>query len=208
MNASVSSDRLATIEPFPTRRLRYRVDLIRDKDRVPRPIRDAFTACRLGKSPWPLFLAGPVGSGKTRFVLLVCDWYGGRYITMTDLCEEYRKAKMGELREEARWTDTFISESRYRELIGAERVLIIDDIGQRLLSEHSRETLMMALTEREGPHPMILTSNLTLAELASPDGANYDDRLVSRIGAGTVVNFDGPDLRVGGSVLATPNRRQ
>ncbi len=170
-------------------------DLYRDPDRVPRKLRDAFNECRKGRSPWPLLVAGSVGIGKTRFCLLVNDYYGGRYDELSILADEFAMVRRGEFRD-LRWTtQPKVFERDWLNMMRDERIVIVDDIGRREdESEHVRDTLIRILNSREGGRPLVLVSNLDAETLAKV----YGDRIASRMNAGTVMDLAGKDKRTGG----------
>ena len=67
-----------------------------------------------------------------------------------------------------------------------------DDLGARdRVSDHAYETLKKVLDSREG-RPLIALSNARLSELARV----YDDRIASRLSAGTLIALDEPDQRL------------
>lgn len=185
-------DRFKIVLPRSSPQPFYRDDLARDPEKVPKAIADAFKACRKGKAPWPLFISGDAGGGKSRFALLVNDWYGGIVSDFANIVDEYRLCKCGELRDERYENAPIMREASYRQRMREFSLVVVDDIGQRDDSDHARETLMMILNEREGPHPTVLISNLPLSKLS----ALYDDRVASRMAAGTVVSVHGTDMRL------------
>lgn len=71
-------------------------------------------------------------------------------------------------------------------------LVVLDEIGGReRVSDHHYETVKRILDDREG-RPLICLSNLDAARLA----AIYDDRIVSRLMAGTTVILSGRDRRL------------
>lgn len=70
--------------------------------------------------------------------------------------------------------------------------LFLDDLGIRAPTDAMRQYLFDLLEYRKDL-PLVITSNLSpegLAEL-------YDDRIISRLTAGTVLEIDGDDRRAG-----------
>lgn len=165
---------------------------------VPPRLKDAFRECRKGLAPWPLLILGDVGVGKTRFCLCIYDWYGGRYTELSTLADEFAMVRRGEFRD-LRWTtEPKVYERDWIKMLEDERILIVDDIGRRSNeSEHVRDTLIRVLNAREGGRPLVVVSNLTLDQLSE----SYDDRIASRLSAGTVINAEGDDRRVEGTVV-------
>ena len=71
-------------------------------------------------------------------------------------------------------------------------LVVVDDLGARdRVSDHAYETLKKVLDSREG-RPLIALSNARLSELARV----YDDRIASRLSAGTLIALDEPDQRL------------
>jgi DNA replication protein DnaC len=70
--------------------------------------------------------------------------------------------------------------------------VVLDELGCRdRVSDHVYEAVKRLLDEREG-RPLMVLSNLDLEAIEKL----YDDRLTSRLAAGTVVELIGPDMRV------------
>lgn len=142
--------------------------------------------CVAGAKPWPLTLAGPVGVGKTCAALAVTDITRGRveFARFADLAQQMVALKCGDTQRDA-WCQFW---DRYE----TAALCVIDDIGLRQrATEHQVETLLEAI-ERRHRWPVILTTNLTLDQLAE----SYDDRIASRLSAGSFVWIDGTDRRV------------
>jgi len=68
--------------------------------------------------------------------------------------------------------------------------VILDDLGLRPPTDTMYQSLFDVLEWRKGK-PLLITSNKSPEDLA----LLYDDRIKSRLRAGTVVNMDGPDRR-------------
>ena len=150
-------------------------------------IRDVTGGC----APWPMLYQGGTGSGKTCAALWITDFTRGqvRFLSFDRLCMEVTDAKRGELR--CAGSDAKISPTQFWKEWGELELAVIDDLGTRdKASDAQYETLKLALDERDGL-PLILTSNLTLKKLI----ALFDDRIGSRLSAGTVVEFPKKDHR-------------
>jgi hypothetical protein len=146
-----------------------------------------------GETRWPLFLHGPVGTGKTCAALCLLDHAGGVYLTAAELADQVIDAQQGRL--EHAWEDgsfqKFAPAALWKYL--AERPLVvIDELGARdKVSDPHYEAVKRLLDLREG-RPLIALSNLDLEALAQ----RYDDRIASRLAAGTVCQLDGEDRRL------------
>lgn len=70
---------------------------------------------------------------------------------------------------------------------------MIDEIGTRESTHHRYDTMHGLLEARKGK-PMIITGNLPIETVATV----YDDRVASRLCAGTMVRIIGDDRRLKG----------
>lgn len=187
------------IAPRRERQIVCRPSLARDPRLIPKQAAEAFARCRSGADPWPLFLHGDVGTGKTRFGLLVHDFFGGYWCDFSDLLAEFVAMRKGELTEcnseiVARDTDCRVSERSWFDHLGRWRLTIVDDVGRKgdTQAATARDLLARLLDRREGS-PTLIISNLEPRDLV----AAYDDRVASRLVAGTVVGLVGRDRRLG-----------
>lgn len=183
------------VEPDPV----HLTDKVRSAEEVPRLFRLALRDCRKGICPWPLTLAGKVGVGKTYAALCFTDHCpsSSEFWTLEELCN-LLTASMNEL-----WYQRFhtkflrrreekIGNLVFWDYVGGLPLLVIDEIGSRLkVSDHRYETLKGVLDRRED-RPLIMTSNLTIKQTREL----YDDRIASRIAAGTFVWCDDDDRRL------------
>lgn len=173
---------------------RIRPELERIKERIPGPILRAFRACGRGESPWPLFISGPAGCGKSRAGLFLCDWVAAdvRWRDAGELAAELADLKNGRILENGR-SDTPMALDHYKaEWRNWFALCVVDEIGaRRQISDTAYESIKLVLDVRE-EKPLLLLSNLTLEQIA----AVYDDRIASRCAAGTVVMVDAVDQRV------------
>ncbi len=165
--------------------------LERNPKRVSRNLADAFKAARMDGT-WPLLVWGDAGTGKSRFALIVHDWYGGKFYDFHDLVGDYQLCRLGDLYDEDHINRPKIHDRRFWEMIGEYRIVIVDEIGMRKDTDHSRECLTRLLNTRECK-PLLLISNLSPEEIA----AHYDDRIASRMCSGKVVRVYGDDMRLG-----------
>lgn len=192
-------ERLIRLAPLVRPLYEWMPDLERDPEKVPKELSDAFRACRTAKAPWPLMVHGSVGSGKSRFAMLCHDWYGGAFFDFAALVGEYGSLRRGTLTadgsnmilEGGDWT---VREAYWVEALKRPRIFILDDIGRRSDSDAAtaRELLSRLLDAREN-QPSLLISNLNPQQIERL----YDDRIASRMCAGTVVKVEGQDRRIG-----------
>lgn len=170
--------------------VRHRPHLLRSLDRIDRDLRQVMRACLAGESPWPLFLHGPAGGGKTCAALCLLDCAGGLYYGVPELCQVLVDSQQGRLWNEAETMHLY--PLAFWRKIGEASLLVLDEIGARqLVSDHHYDAVKRCLDEREGK-PAIYISNLNLASVAGL----YDDRIASRLAAGSIVELAGADRRI------------
>lgn len=168
-----------------------------DKDRcyskAEPEVRRVIEACRAGRSPWPLYLHGTPGGGKTCAALSVadtCRW--SMVYTMRQVCEKKNQALRGELYAKNPQAPHKVTEADMLEYLTKVDLLVLDELGAReTASDPETDLLHQLLSAREG-RPTILISNRPPSEL----GALYGAAVVSRILAGTSLEMNGPDRRL------------
>lgn len=178
-------------------------DTIRLRNRINPSVRQKIdTAIRMGLPLWPLSFVGPAGVGKTCTALCVFDWWRQMhagdcwYCTISQLTEVITDAKMLRLWLEGDRVATTIHD--VWDMYCRCSLVVIDELGMRgTVSDAAYEALKGALDFREGK-PLLLISNLTLGEITRV----YDDRIASRMGAGTVLEMSGDDRRIAGEVAS------
>ncbi len=170
--------------------------IYRTAGRVDPVVRAGLRACCRGEADWPVLLLGTVGGGKTCAALTLCDYTIGRvrFRTAVDLTERLIDAKCGRLIE---WTFDYGEDTRvtprtmWNDWADAD-LCVIDDVGQReQVSDTAYEAMKTAIDRREA-QPLVVTSNMDLGQIAGV----YDDRIASRLAAGTVLVIDGLDRRI------------
>lgn len=161
----------------------------RTLDKIAADLRAVIHELVEGRKPWPLFLHGEAGSGKTCAALCLLDRAGGWYLELPELCRRVIDAQQNRLtwstgcqRTECDlWTDW-----------GEVGLAVLDEIGTReRVSDFHYEILKRAVDLREG-RPAIFISNLSLDAVYD----QYDDRIASRLAAGTRFAAKG-DRRLG-----------
>lgn len=159
-------------------------------DGIPQQLKSAIRACADGERPWPLFLHGGVGTGKSYAAALAWRFFGGWIGTLGDWAELVLSAK----RETLRWTGgARVWEPELWDHWRKLPLVIVDELGTRKPSDAAYDTLAQMLNVRAN-RPAIWISNLDSGAML--DGGIYDDRIVSRLEAGTVVKLSGPDRRI------------
>jgi hypothetical protein len=146
-----------------------------------------------GEAPWPLVIHGPVGTGKTCAALVLLDhvapappYYQNRptsYQTASELAERVIEAQQGRLEV---WVPDLWK------MIRDDALVVLDELGARSrVSDHHYDCVKRLIDERLG-RPLVVVSNLALDQVAEV----YDDRIASRLAAGTVVLLKGDDRRL------------
>ena len=150
-----------------------------------------FQSLSLGKERWPLFLYGPVGTGKTSAALALSDcvqtvWFG----TIEDVC------------------DIIVAGGRRPWALGqydfrrdrlptkkADNLVVLDEIGtrQKVIDLHYQAVKEFAdARELDHQRVAIYISNLEPDQVA----AVFDDRIALRLLCGTWFKLDGKDRRM------------
>jgi DNA replication protein DnaC len=167
------------------------VNKVRLIDQIPPQVREAIRALVAGKANWPLVLCGGPGTGKTCASLCLLDYHlgGGFYFTATGLAQEAACAQMGEIYLPN--SGRLLTLSQFWLELGNCQLVVLDELGTRgQVTDHHYDCVQRLLNAREGK-PLVCCSNLRLADLATV----YDDRIVSRLSAGTVLWLEGADRR-------------
>lgn len=154
-----------------------------------------------GVSDWPVYIHGPAGTGKSAFAgflyeRAVCD--APLWINATDAIE----ALTCVAKDRPRYflgihLGTVCFDSRIMwDAIHDRSLVVLDDIGCRAAPSDAHYDAIMRILNVRADCPLIVTSNLGLAEIAKI----YDARIASRLAAGasakSVLEFGGPDRRL------------
>jgi hypothetical protein len=175
-------------------------------------LRAVFRRLVAGEAPWPLYLFGRAGTGKTSAALVLLD-HCGRPPRENDIpCRDlhdwlYGYAEVRALAglriradEGKFWTagDSGGFTVNWRWLLSAWQsfpLAVLDEIGiGATTSDFKLDVLLEVLNARcdDPVRPLVVTGNLAPKELESV----YDDRIASRVLAGTVFQLDGNDRRI------------
>lgn len=164
----------------------------RDLNPVSPELRKVFRGLVEGQLKWPLYLWGPPGSGKSCAALsLVEHVKGARFWRMSDFDSFVQRVKQGV--EERPYPETGkISETGWWNYFAHLRLVALDDVGSQEVSTESQEdTLFLALENRDGGWPFIITSNRSPKEVETA----YSQRIHSRMCSGTIHMLEGRDRR-------------
>lgn len=172
---------------------------------VPTQLLVAMRAVWRGEKPWPLVILGDAGAGKTRAGLLMLDYINGTfYMQCTVWVARVRSAMMGTLTTSPAYPPYSIREMELWQAWTRPELAMLDDIGTReKVTDHHYETVKRCLDDREGK-ATIYTSNLDLGALEKC----YDDRVASRLVAGTIVNVRGDQRRDAARERFEPLKRE
>jgi predicted ATPase len=187
----------------------------RELAEVPQALRDVFRGLVSGQLPWPLYLWGPAGTGKTSAALVlldhcgpadspgswaddVRDWMVG-YVEVRHLPRVKIGADQGRFQWSRGGNAGDVSWPMLRRALSASPLVVFDEIGVgRDVSDFRLDTLIEVLNLRadDPVRPFVVTSNLKPSDI---ERTVYDDRVASRILAGTIFKFDGADRRQPGA---------
>lgn len=137
----------------------------------------------VGAAPWPLFLYGGVGVGKTCAVLALLDYVArGEYQTVDDVVEKVRRS----WRPRGAAVDWSLLKPQSCSL------LVLDELGLPGGDTSVHYLAVQKILDMRENNPLVVVSNLDLAAVE----VMFDDRIASRCGAGTVVEYKGRDRRM------------
>ncbi len=135
----------------------------------------------LGKAPWPLYLWGPAGCGKTAAALCLSDWMPpgeAVYRTVSAACDAVMEKRAAPM-----W-----------ERFGLCDLAVLDELGERRNTGDLDYSTVKRVLDLRGNYPGrigIYISNLAPGDLQKA----YDDRIASRALCGTIFKLDGEDRR-------------
>jgi DNA replication protein DnaC len=165
------------------------------------PLRKAINRVVTAREPWPLFVYGPAGTGKTLAALCLCDAVGGGciYTTAAELAASAIAASKGELFDP--YTGQRITTERFWCEWREAKLVVLDELGtQRKGSDWHYDCVKRGIDGREGK-PLFIISNVGPEAIE----AAYDDRIASRCCAGNVFEVVGPDRRLSGREAVAAN---
>ena len=166
-------------------------------------------AIRVGK--WPIVLRGPVGTGKSCSAACVyqswprpraAHWYRlEAFVREITTCRTSRDKKVACKLSNGETVDR--TESGIWGLVDEPNSLwCLDDLGTRAGSESGYD-IVFELFERRTGLPLIISTNLTTAEIAKM----YDERIADRVDAGVSLNMTGRSRRKGAAVSINIDRK-
>ncbi len=147
-----------------------------------------------GEAPWPLFVHGPAGTGKSCAALCLLDYaaFGGEYFSTPGLCETVTRSQQGRLEWSHEGRGGTLWPEQFWKRMASAALVVMDELGCReKVTDHHYECVKRLIDDRHGK-PLVVLSNLDLETLT----VLYDDRVASRLAAGTVVMLEGDDRRL------------
>lgn len=157
------------------------------------------------KRAWPIYLTGPTGTGKSsaaaccfrRAIATDCEAASNdnqwpRYITWPVFCSRLITARVDGITIQNEDGRTYqADEAAWWRRWSTKRLVVIDEIGLRTANEVRHEAMWQLLEHRRGL-PTIVTGNLDAEGLTN----TFDDRVLSRLLAGTWIRVGGVDQRL------------
>jgi DNA replication protein DnaC len=167
--------------------------LERSIDQIDENLRNEMHAVVNGRKKWPLFIVGPSGVGKTCAALCMLDRTWGAYYTANELVDTVASAQRGQLRGK-QYGSKITQEMLWTEWSDVQRValFVLDELGTRERVGDLVYNTTKQLIDCRASKPLIVISNLDLPRIVEL----YDDRVASRLVAGTVVLVQGQDRRL------------
>lgn len=175
-----SGARCLRLRPAGLGEIRMRTARERSWDLVDRQLRRVMDGLICGRLPWPLYLWGREGVGKTRASLALCDRvHAGRYWTVDGIIREM-------LAHDPPWLSLWGWPS-------GPPLAVLDELGLHVARDVEFDAVKQFADWRED-RATIYISNLGQADLARA----YDRRIASRVCCGTQFELRGRDRRFRG----------
>lgn len=151
---------------------------------------------------WPLYLCGPVGTGKTMTAAVLYSkfrslpmWHRADDLLMSISTGRVSGVSIDKMNEFGEVSRGLVPFPRFASRVASTCCLFLDDLGTRQPTEGMCAALFDLLEWRKG-RPIVVTSNKQPDELTQSGW--FDDRIYSRFAAGTVIRIEGPDRRATG----------
>lgn len=151
---------------------------------------------------FPLFLYGGTGVGKTCIAALIYRRFRAQpmWLRADDLLLSLATGRtsrehmhVDSIDEDGHLVRKLVTFNQYQRMLASAPCVFLDDLGVRAPTDPMRQYLFDLLEYRKGK-PLVITSNLAPHEGLSE---MFDDRIISRICAGTVICISGEDRRAG-----------
>jgi hypothetical protein len=178
---------------------------------IPDELAAVLSGLLTGRLPWPLYLWGPPGTGKTCAALclldqagpaaaagtwppLVADWLAG-FAEVRNLPALRINADQGRYQWSRDGQGGAVTWDHLRRALERAPVFVLDEIGVTGATDFRLDLMLDVLGCRcdDPVRPLVVTGNRAPGEI---ERVVYDARVASRILAGTVYHLDGPDRRL------------
>ena len=151
----------------------------------------------VAEQAWPVFIHGKPGTGKSfALALFYAAWkqtqHAYWYPLETFVADVTQCRGSGHVAKEYNGQTFDRTESTLWRFAGSDHLWCVDDFGTRDVTNAGFE-IVFRLMDTRARLPTIVTSNLSLSQVATL----YDERISSRLGAGTVIEVTGADRRKG-----------
>ena len=146
---------------------------------------------------WPIYLWGDAGRGKScAAAAAFASWSKPAiWLGFSQLCDDLNKFNTSQIVTfYSGATPVDLSKSGYWQRLKNTGLVVVDEIGTKDSSGHRFDTVLQLLELRK-KRPLILTGNLSPEKISD----TYDERVLSRIYEGTVIQFVGQDHRFVGA---------
>lgn len=181
-SASFLTDRrLIAVPCRPDQAKFYRPEIPRSRERIEPSLVAELIRLLNGEAPWPLYLHGRPGCGKSCAALYVCDRAArSRYWTVPDWCDQLNSAIRGDDGPQYTWS-----------LVSDAGITVLDELGLRREPSEAQWEAVERFSDRREWKPAIYVSNLAPDELHTV----YGERVFDRLMCGTVFHLEGESRR-------------
>lgn len=169
--------------------------------KVPRRLNETLTNAFKGEQ-FPIFIHGTPGNGKScamacvyqRWSKPIARWYRlEQFVRDIQAARHQGHVEMPVVLETGERATIKRSERKLWQFVeDPQQLWCFDDFGTRDVTASAFD-IVFELIDRRGRRPMIVTSNLSLDDIAEL----YDARIADRLGAGTVIECTGRSRRKG-----------
>ena len=176
--SSKNASRRHKLFKHPTGDARVLPDLTRTREGVEVRLRNIFALLALGQADWPLYLHGPVGTGKSRAALWFCD-------QTAESCYHTVETVMDAMRSTTRQNPPW-------DWPWSMHLAILDELGCHDKASDFEYDAVKRFADWREDKAVVYVSNHAPVVI----GKLYDGRIGSRVTCGTIFKLDGPDRRL------------
>jgi hypothetical protein len=179
----------------------FRPPILPDPTRIHPDLAAVIVEAQRDGFAWPLLVVGSVGTGKTYAGVQCLDWFGGSYHKLAELYDRLIRADQSGIPWQRSGEYGVWSSASIWLQVRSHPLVVLDEVGARHAPKNARDAkgrvtpwqedqFQKVLDDRERL-PLMCLTNLSLRDLAQV----YDDRIMSRLTRGTVVEIVGEDRR-------------